>query len=168
MQNAGDEYACLWMCFVPGFVRACPCIYSVCRCGCALKKCAQLVCSEVSVKVCLSVMMERQGSCHLTQRYQDTEPYVSARSWQLRPSHPSSTLPHLQHPPVSLPLSDYPVWVTARAVPWNRGTNTNKAQDVCRGVGTISWDQGVRELRASMLTSLSWLVISYSIMSLPL
>lgn len=55
-------------------------VYIVCVGGCALKMCARFVCAEVSVKVCLSVMMERQGSCHLTQCYQDTEPYVSARS----------------------------------------------------------------------------------------
>lgn len=105
MQNAGDEYACLWVCFVHVFL--CLCVYSVCWHVCVLKMCAQVylcvcvcvVCAEVSVKVCLSVMMERQGSCHLTQCYEDTEPYVSAQSWQLRPSHPWSTLPHLQPPP---------------------------------------------------------------------
>lgn len=103
MQNAGDEYVCLWMCFVDIFcVRSCVYI-RLCGRVVHMLKCAHLQTHsqmEVCVKVCLPRMMEREGS--LSFNIVLLGPYVSAWSWQLRPCAPStppSSRPCPQPPP---------------------------------------------------------------------
>lgn len=156
MQNAGDEYACLWMCFVHVFVCAYLCMCMVVRlCLTYLKMCTQVcehvcvcVCTsacvqiyrqtdrqrEVSVKVCLSMMMEREGSLSFNivllghwAICECTELTADAQFSLVHP--PTSSAPT---PLASLPLPAYPLWLTALVVWWNRGTNTDMVQDVCR------------------------------------
>lgn len=171
MQNAGDEYACLWMCFVPGFVRACPCIYSVCRWLCPQNVCTVCVCRGV----CKGVSVYDDGEAGLLS-FNTVLPghWAICKCTELTAEAQSS----LVHPPTSSTSPSVPptVWLSclidSSCCPMKQrhrhkygpGRLSRSWDDQL----TISWDQGVRELRASMLTSLSWLVISDSIMLLPL
>ena len=148
MQNAGDEYACLWMCFVHVFVCAYLCICMVvwsyrtylkhthsCVCVCThIYICVQIYRqTEVSVKACLPMMMEREGSLsfnivllgHWT-ICECTELTAEAQSSLVHP--PTSSTPT---PLPFLPLPASPLWLTALVVPWSKGTNTDMVQDVC-------------------------------------
>lgn len=130
MQNAGDEHACLWMCFVHAFVCVCECVCTVVMlCRACVKMCVQVVecmrvyistcvqiCryTEVSVKVCLSMMMEREGS--LSFNIVLLEHWTICECAELTAETQSS----LVHPPTSstpfppsLPLPAYPPWLTA-------------------------------------------------------
>lgn len=149
MQNAGDEYACLCMCSVRV---SCACLPVYMQCVSAWWRpqnaCTGCVCRGVckGVPVCddgeagllsfNTVLPGHWAVCKCT------ELTAEAQSSLVHP--PTSSPP--PPPSASLPPSDYPVWLTARVVPWNRGTNTNMAQDVCRGAKapSLSWSAGNR------------------------
>lgn len=135
MQNAGDEHACLWMCFAHAVlcapVRMCVFVYCVENVCAGWWTCLH-VCRSAHMQKCVSVMMGREGflsfnTVLLEQHWTICECMEQAAETQSSLVHlPTSATPISPVPPPTYLLTDSLCFL------WNRGRGTDTVRDICR------------------------------------